>query len=354
MKFSAALLLSLLVLVAAVHAQEEPAAAEAEATAVEGAEPAAAVEEAAAATADGVETKSTAAEEGGCSGKCPSVSTQHYKAKGCEPVMDLEVDPCCPARYECISEEARNIPITSCLYGGVVYEVGQDIPVVGPCRRGCQCKKSLDPEEPAKIECAVVECQSAIEGGLKPGCRGLYSNDECCEVELECSDIITEDEVVNANISIRSGDCFAEGLEYFLGDKIFFVNAPCEQCICTPEFSGSDGPGCVTIDCGLEYRDRHYLREGCTPLYLNGTCCPTDWICPGSPKLIYDESKVATEKVDATKSCSLGEVTAPRGDFLRMYDCHVSCQCVTPPDFTCVQYTSCPLAVAAQNAIESP
>lgn len=58
---------------------------------------------------------------------------------------------------------------------------------------------------------------------------------------------------------------------------------------------------------------------------------------------------------DKMKHCFLSDkVVAPLGESLKMYDCHVGCQCVTPPDFTCVRYASCPLAIMALNAQKTP
>uniref|UniRef100_A0A6A7FMY8 Kielin/chordin-like protein n=1 Tax=Hirondellea gigas TaxID=1518452 RepID=A0A6A7FMY8_9CRUS len=264
--------------------------------------------------------------------------------------MDEQVDKCCPSSYTCRSEEAMGVPLTSCFYGNVTYEVGQDVPVKGPCRRGCQCRASLDKQHPAKIECAIVECPSKFSP-LKPGCRSKFSVEECCEVEQECNDLVSNDEVVtNENVTLRSADCFSEGFEYYLGDKIFFGKAPCQYCVCSEEFTGSSGPSCTKMDCAMEYRDREYLVSGCIPLYRDGTCCPTDWICPDSPQIISDPDMVAKGDETASTHCTIGKTVAPRGTALKTYDCHVNCACSTPPDFTCVQYATCEIALSALKA----
>lgn len=339
-------LLLVLLLVAAneIAAQEEAAEA---APAEE-----APAEEAAA--AEGEEATATERAEAECA-PCPKISIQHYDAKACTPVTDEAVNKCCPASYDCKTEDERNVPMTSCVYKNVTYEIGDTVPVDGPCRRGCICRASVDTTEPAKIECAIVQCPSQFSPP-KPGCRPLYDIDECCEVAEECSDVIVpaSEVVENENTTIREADCFSEGFEYYLGDKILFGATPCQFCICTKEFSGAFGPNCTRVNCGMNYRDRLFLRNGCTPLYLQGSCCNVDWICPGSAQVINDPEMVAKGDETPATHCTLGDVVAPRGTALKTYNCHVNCQCSTPPEFTCVQYPTCELALEAQKTGTAP
>ncbi|XP_018024000.1 uncharacterized protein LOC108679786 [Hyalella azteca] len=271
--------------------------------------------------------------------------------------MNETVDKCCPSSYDCTASTrapctrwARTCPwtapdlthpgVTVCRIKCVIILTILPLthPGVTVCRR-------------AKIECSIVECPSLFSPP-KPGCRNLFSIDECCEVDQECHPIVPPSEVVSpeANATIRPADCVSEGLHYFLGDKILFGSAPCQYCVCTKEFTGAFGPGCTKVDCGMEYRNRHYLRLGCIPLYLSASCCNVDWICPGSPQIILDADMKATGAETPSTHGKFGDLAGPVGSSLTTYDCHISCTCATPPEFTCVRYPTCEVALQAQKA----
>jgi len=293
---------------------------------------------------------------------CPNVTTQHLRARACTPVT--QPGECCPSHWTCETHEQRGLSPTSCVYDKT-YQLGEAVPVGGLCRRGCQCRKGLLPADPAHIECANVECPETYLN-LRPGCRPTFSHDTCCATGYNCLNVtppvVNTTDVngtVTGNITVPSllptviieePACFADGREYLLGQKVFFHSHACQMCICTEDFVGPFGPNCTTLDCGIAHRNQEHLRLGCTPLYIQGSCCPADWICPGHPAIIPNNKLIATGKEDPTTHCTLGDWAAPKGGFLNMYDCNVSCKCLTPPSFTCVRYPTCPMAVNAESA----
>lgn len=287
-------------------------------------------------------------DEEGCR-PCPTFSTQHFTAQECVAVTNATLNECCPAFYHCKTEAERNIAMDQCYYDGTSYEIGQTVPVVGPCRRACTCKNAIVPGAPARIECGIAECVYDRD----PDCRELWSNDECCPIGLECSEDIAAESA--GNVTVREADCTSEGFDYFLQDKILFSSNPCKQCICTPEFTDENGPGCTNIDCGITYRDRAQLLDGCTPLYTSDACCPIDWICPGSPLILFDETKIPSGEIDPTTHCTLSkQVMAAQGDSIPIRDLTINCQCLTPPFFTCVRYPTDTMALAAKNQQHAP
>lgn len=314
---------------------------------------------------------------------CPNVTSQFFRASGCTAVPDA--DNCCNSHWTCGTLEERGLTETTCVYDLKTYQVGETVPVRGLCRRGCVCERALQPNQPARIECATVECPETYNNDLEPGCRPTYSHDSCCATGMYCGEdlgkphnatvvtpqpeastaapvasttlpsaVLNGTRNAHLGVAFEEPACFAEGVEYFKGQKIFFVAQPCRMCTCTDEFSGPFGPNCTTLHCGLQYRNQDQLRMGCTPLYVEGSCCPADWVCPGSPYVIPNDKHEVTGKESNTTHCSLGTWAALKGDALRMYDCHVSCLCLTPPYFTCVRYHTCTGAIAAQNGMYAP
>lgn len=49
----------------------------------------------------------------------------------------------------------------------------------------------------------------------------------------------------------------------------------------------------------------------------------------------------------SANTCRLGELVAPRDGALTTDNCNLNCMCVTPPDFTCIQYSTCDKAAQA-------
>jgi len=287
-----------------------------------------------------------------CSGKCPSVTTQHYTSNGCTPVSDPAIDACCPTQYTCPSAAELGRSPTTCYYKGKTYQLGEEVPVVNECHRGCQCRKSHREGAMAEIECASVECGERGHP-LSVGCRHLYSSGQCCSTGLECNEVIPPSSLTT-NSTIRKPDCEANGIPYLYGQRMYFPDRPCRTCVCSKEYQGPDQePSCTPIDCGLDTSYRHYLDAGCTPLYLNGTCCPTDYICPESPAIVYDEERQVNATDITPAHCALGTMVATKGESLDMVDCHHVCLCLTPPLFTCVRYPTCSDALYARKRLES-
>lgn len=283
----------------------------------------------------------------------------HYEARDCEPVFDDAISECCPASFTCKTETERGITSDVCVYENTTYPIGESVPVANPCEASCFCQEGFPEGSPAKVECAQVECPSLFNAP-KQGCRLLYNIESCCEVSDECTEVVEEipsEEGQTAAPDIatpRNADCEAEGKTYLLGDKIYFDAEPCQYCICTANFTDAFGANCTSVNCGMDYRSRQELSDGCTPIYFSGSCCNIDWICPNSTRVKPEPDQMATEEVDSATTCSLGDIAAPRGAQLATDNCNLNCVCNTPPDFTCVQYSSCTDAEAALKAGKLP
>jgi len=287
-----------------------------------------------------------------CPKKCPSVTTQHFTARGCKPVVE-EGCPC-PSRWDCPTPEQYGRSETTCIYKDKKYLIGETVPVENVCRRGCLCRKSYKTGGLAEIECATVKCNE-WEGRNAVGCRYLYSNDQCCSVGTECNELIPPP--TDGNVTIRKPDCEAEGVQYLFGQRMRFQEHPCTTCVCSEEYQGPTAkPSCTFApDCGLDTVYKPYLDQDCTPLYVNGTCCPEFFICGASEGsiFIYDETLKANGTESASTHCSLGTMAAKKGQSLEMFDCHHVCTCLTPPYFTCTRYATCADAVYARKNHES-
>jgi len=277
-------------------------------------------------------------------GSCPEVSVQHYKAKQCEAVYDRELNPCCPVSYKCPEASAYTNTPTTCVLKGVTYNIGDVVPVTGPCRKQCTCTASLLDTYPAEIVCQNTECPTS-NFDVKPGCRLLFDVNQCCAVGVECSEVLLSTaEVIKENATLREPDCSVQGRNFFKGDVMPVPTAPCQHCVCTEGYDNTAyGPGCTTIDCGLDYKFSERMKAGCVPLYSLNVCCPTDWVCPGG-SVIVNIPNPAFENV-TSNYCEMGNIRAPAGMSVATSSCAVNCVCSMPPDFTCVAYPSCELAL---------
>ena len=93
------------------------------------------------------------------------------------------------------------------------------------------------------------------------------SPQSCCAAQFKCD---TDRESL--------GTCSLDGKLYRHGEKIFPKKEPCLACLCQAGWDGSlTAPACEPVDCGLGLSSK--LRRGCEPVYRDGECCPTDWIC---------------------------------------------------------------------------
>ncbi|KAF2364755.1 VWFC domain [Trinorchestia longiramus] len=294
---------------------------------------------------------------------CSKLYLQHYAARGCEAVFDDAVSRCCPASFKC-SPEVLRADQSSCSYKGKTYAIGEDVPIQDPCQAGCFCREGVDGIP--TVECAQVECPSLFNPP-QPGCRNLYNIEQCCEVDKQCGDLLTpvapEQEVAATTPAQETGaeteggprtsTCLSEGKEYQLGDKIYFDEEPCQYCVCTDNFTDAFGANCTSIDCGMDYRYAQELQDGCTPVYFRGGCCSIEWICPNSDRVKPLPKPPQPSEESSPAQCRLGDIIAPRGESLPTDNCNLNCVCSTPPDFTCVQYTSCDEAAAALKADQS-
>lgn len=286
-------------------------------------------------------------------GTCPKVTIQHYLAKQCTPVEDKTINPCCPVSFDCPAAETYSNTATTCNYKGTTYNVGDSVPVEGPCRTSCSCWAPLSDKHMAEIVCSQVECPiSNVD--VPPGCRLLYNETQCCAVGTECDEVVPTMEVVaDQNVTYRTPDCSWGGINYFEGDLIATPNDPCQHCVCNKDFTDAYGSGCVQVDCGLDYKFSEYLNAGCVPLYSVGLCCPTDWVCPDGRFVVKVPDETPAEEGAAQPEglrCTLGDISAPALASVPTYSCAVNCVCLTPPEFTCITYPTCEDAVQALRA----
>ncbi|XP_042890911.1 kielin/chordin-like protein [Penaeus japonicus] len=278
--------------------------------------------------------------------KCPWKRWAHYLIKGCVPQYDNVA--CCPTSFSCPASDAVIPDPTKCYYRGVFYEDGEEVPVDDVCSASCHC---IARSTPAQINCANIECPSLFRPP-RPGCRLLYSPDQCCSTDEECQDPTTP-----PDLQTRAVGCSWGNKTYQIGDKMYFNDLPCQSCVCTSEFTSPTGPGCSKIDCGFEFRYTSRIAEGCVPIFFEEKCCPIDWMCPGDSRITPPVVQQQQQRVSAQKEedqCHLGELAVSRGSKLNIDNCRLECRCITPPEITCVQYRSCELAEESTQPKDCP
>jgi len=300
-----------------------------------------------------------------CEGACPDITYQHYYAKGCEPVFDDEVDPCCPVSFNCTVAEKRSKD--TCYYNGVAYARSEPMPIANPCEASCFCDKF---SEWAQAQCAQVECPTLFVPELR-ACKQTNRIDSCCaelsdcppgsgfdEVTTTSPDIDAEEAEATTIFSTRDDGtpepeliCSYQDKNYTDGQRFYPSNEPCRLCVCSDAYTGDIyGPSCRQIECGMDYRDRQELETGCTPIYFNRGCCQIDWICPDSDRLSPTPEQTATGEESPSTHCTLGSIVAPVNATVATTSDNLRCFCSTPPDFTCIQYSNAGDAQAAEAA----
>ncbi|XP_037802322.1 kielin/chordin-like protein isoform X4 [Penaeus monodon] len=278
--------------------------------------------------------------------KCPWKRWAHYLVKNCIP--QYEDGACCPTSFSCPLSDSVIPDPTKCYYRGIFYEDGENVPVEEVCSASCRCLAS---SSPAQINCANIECPSLFRPP-RPGCRRLYSPDQCCSVDEEC-----QDSAAPPGLETRAAGCSWGNKTYQIGDKMYFDDFPCQSCVCTPEFTSPTGPGCSKVDCGFEFRYTSRLADGCVPIFFEEKCCPIDWMCPGDSRITPPDAQQQQQRVSPQKKdeqCHLGELSISQGSKLNINNCRLDCRCTTPPELTCVQYRSCELAAESTQPKDCP
>ncbi|XP_069973098.1 kielin/chordin-like protein isoform X2 [Penaeus vannamei] len=215
---------------------------------------------------------------------------------------------------------------TRCYYRGSFYLPGEEVPLRNPCLGTCRCVLGALPA----IECQS-ECQDMDQPG--PGCRHLFNPGVCCPHAQNCEQ--------SAPVDPRDKvTCSWGNKTYLEGERMTSDDLSCQACVCTSSFTIT-GYGCYKMDCGLE-RYISKLRSGCTPIFYEKKCCPTDWLCPGDPRISTSSTRKLTQNQEASSqpSCRLGDLTIDIGSKVKIRGRQVICRCVTPPDLTCVRYRS--------------
>nr|XP_027222420.1 kielin/chordin-like protein isoform X3 [Penaeus vannamei] len=277
--------------------------------------------------------------------KCPWKRWAHYLVKNCIP--QYEDGACCPTSFSCPPSDSVIPDPTKCYYRGNFYENGEEVPVEDVCSASCRCHAETAPQ----IHCANIECPSLFRPP-RPGCRLLFSPDQCCSTDEEC-----RDPAAPPDLETRAVGCSWGNKTYQIGDKMYFDDFQCQSCVCTPEFTSPTGPGCSKIDCGFEFRYTSRLADGCVPIFFEDKCCSIDWLCPGDSRItptdaVQQQQRVSPQKKD--DQCHLGELTISHGSKLNINNCRIDCRCTTPPELTCVQYRSCELAAEVTQPKDCP
>ncbi|ROT69643.1 integrin [Penaeus vannamei] len=179
---------------------------------------------------------------------CPWSRWSHYLVKKCQPLYDKGF--CCPTRFSCPRET----------------------------------QLMRDSTRPA-IECQS-ECQDMDQPG--PGCRHLFNPGACCPHAQNCEE---QDAPVDPRDKVT---CSWGNKTYLEGERMTSDDLPCQACVCTSSFTDITGYGCYKMDCGLE-RFISKLRSGCTPIFYEKKCCPTDWLCPGDPRISTSSTRKLTQ-----------------------------------------------------------
>ncbi|XP_042235106.1 kielin/chordin-like protein isoform X4 [Homarus americanus] len=220
----------------------------------------------------------TAAESSCDRSECPWKRWGHYFTKNCLP--QYERGSCCPTSFSCPNETSSD-PM-NCYFKGKAYAVGSSVPVDNSCSVGCFCAESRNPGNLATIVCADIDCP----GHLQAGCRPLYRPGDCCPYDYECVDPDTPPQ-----LDSRSLTCIWNNKTYLEGDQMFFDDLPCQECVCSPDFTDPHGLGCSRITCGLEFGNAYEYSQGCVPIYFEERCCSIDWLCPDDNRILPPQPK---------------------------------------------------------------
>ena len=87
-------------------------------------------------------------------------------------------------------------------------------------------------------------------------------------------DEVDSTDLANLPMSTNPGGCDIDGQFYMDGMKIpSDSDNPCDLCYCIKNHTA-----CVMQECTLKV-------DGCTPIYVDGVCCPVKYICGMFQKL---------------------------------------------------------------------
>ena len=195
---------------------------------------------------------------------CDDSMATFMKAKGCVP--KIEPSECCPSSWDCSLWEDQRLERTDeCFWAddlspnGHFYAVGDEMPEANKgCKMGCSCLPQ------GRIMCATPMC---FPMPIKPGsnCSYVYNDfNQCCPGQ-KC----------DADLEALT-KCEAKGQTYYAGQKFQDPDNHCQECLCQNDGSVE----CHTQDCGYNGYYLPKLLQGCVPIFREGICCPSDWVCP--------------------------------------------------------------------------
>jgi len=206
--------------------------------------------------------------------KCDNKQASVLRAKGCVPIT--APGGCCPSKWDCSTWENRLTHKDQCFAvsekfpRGKLYLPGESMEDIDMgCSTGCFCTPAgPGGEAVARPTCAIIDCAPPRQKFGKD-CVSTYSSaNDCCERDSVCG---AEKEAL--------GTCRLDGKTYVHGQKMYPKSDPCLVCFCQLGWTGElSKPFCKTSNCGLFDEDK--LIKGCQPIYSDGICCPTQWVCP--------------------------------------------------------------------------
>ncbi|KAG1663037.1 Kunitz-type U19-barytoxin-Tl1a [Nymphon striatum] len=179
----------------------------------------------------------------------------HKDILGCDPEK-------CPAYF-------KHLPGRFCKYKDKLYSSGETVKLSNPCLI-CSCY--VDAKNESSLSCNGVDCPSVFNPpSLDKDCITVSSLNQCCSKEV-CGKEARETLKKNPK-------CEYQGKSYKYGKD--FYPKPCIKCNCNEDWTGDlkNTKSCKPVQCDIEVSSKK-LDRGCEPVYLEGDCCPSYYICP--------------------------------------------------------------------------
>lgn len=155
---------------------------------------------------------------------------------------------------------------------------------------------------------------------------------------------------------------------YYEGEEVSKDFQTCKTCLCNQDLRDSDpfaveNKACRKIDCQTELYSQNYLRNGCVPVYLDFSCCPTEYKCRKWSAVIFvpnvfiiiffsiDLLATAEELkgpeiqlpqvLENNTYCTFGANTYQPYETFKLDDNCLNCQCLVPPMPYCYKNSFC-------------
>jgi len=235
--------------------------------------------------------------------KCDRAQQQMKESQGCTPIT--KPGDCCPSSWDCSAWEERLNHKQKCWYKGQYYEAGQSIEVEESCKVGCFCE--INQDGLATITCALTDCFPPPSVDKNETCHPQYSSlNQCCPSKFNCGrelDFLMQ--------------CYHYDTPYYEGEIMQarpsdrYVHDPCFKCLCQEGWDGDlGGQFCTRINDDLNL-DGDKLLRGCKPLYEQGVCSHTGWVCPDDVQQGSLTSEPSKTAIKADDKCLLPKEVGP-------------------------------------------